>query len=268
MMGSDAKADREAERLRYDRAGANELRAASIGDLPLGGEDLAPEFRKPYEVFDYFLGQAIDSYSRVLELGAGGGRHTVALIEAGGLVLALDVSELSLRACRIRTRGGALPVVGSIEELPLADQSVDVVVSAGSLSYGEPDLVDAEIFRVLRSGGSLVIVDSLNHNPIYRMNRWLHFRRGERTKSTLIRMPTLDRMRLLAREFEDVQVYFHGSYLALQPVLRRALGERRSLAVNDALEMRFGSRRNAFKFVMYGRGFRGSPAARRIAVNN
>ena len=259
MKRADSEADREAERLRYEQVGKNELKVASTGDLPVGGQDLAPEFRRPYEVFDQFIAQAVNTKSMVLEIGAGGGRHTVALTDAGAAVVALDVSEMSLRACRIRTEGAALPVVGSMEELPVVDRSIDVVVSAGSLSYGEPAIVNAEIFRVLKPGGSLLIVDSLNHNPIFRLNRWIHFRRGQRSKSTLMRMPTIHRMRTLAREFECVRVYFHGSYLILQPFLRGVLGAERALAVNDALESRLGSRRNAFKFVMDARGFKGSP---------
>jgi SAM-dependent methyltransferase len=256
-MTFDPKADQKSERARYDLAGLSEVLAAENVELLRGGEDLAPEFRPPYEVYDRFIAAVVTPGATVLELGAGGGRHTVALTAASRRVIALDVSELSLKACSLRTHGAAMPVCGTIEELPVADATVDVVASAGSLSYGDPTRVNSEVFRVLRPGGSLVVVDSLNHNPVYRANRWLHYRRGERTKSTLLRMPDLARMRQLAAPFADVQVYFHGSYLFLQPALRAVLGTQRALDFNVELERRFGSHRNAFKFVLVGTGFQG-----------
>jgi ubiquinone/menaquinone biosynthesis C-methylase UbiE len=37
-----------------------------------------------------------------------------------------------------------------MEKLPFADQSFDLIVSAGSLSYGDNDIVMNEIYRVLK----------------------------------------------------------------------------------------------------------------------
>jgi ubiquinone/menaquinone biosynthesis C-methylase UbiE len=40
-----------------------------------------------------------------------------------------------------------------MEKLPFADQSFDIIVSAGSLSYGDNDIVMNEIYRVLKNKG-------------------------------------------------------------------------------------------------------------------
>ena len=254
------------EQSRYDSAGANELAAARAHGLARGGVDLAPEFRAPYKVYDAWIRKGVRPGDIVLELGSGSGRHTVTLTESGAFVVALDVSLTSLQACSVRTAGLSVPVCGNIERLPLADSTVDVVACAGSLSYGEPSRVNGEVFRVLRPGGSLILVDSLNHNAAYRLNRWIHYRRGDRTASTLERMPTVARISDLVANFDEFSFYTHGSYLYLQPILKRILGEDRALRFDAALESRWPSKRGAFKFVVWARGYRGEVGSRSLST--
>lgn len=72
----------------------------------------------------------------------------------------------------------------------------------------EPILVDNEIRRILRSNGMFICLDSLNQNLVYRANCWLHYIRGNRSKSTLKRMPKSVRIRDLIEGFSTVDVYF------------------------------------------------------------
>ena len=55
-----------------------------------------------------------------------------------------------------------------MEKLPFRDNSFDAICSAGSLSYGDNLIVMNEIYRLLKTGGSFIAVDSLNNNPIFR----------------------------------------------------------------------------------------------------
>jgi ubiquinone/menaquinone biosynthesis C-methylase UbiE len=48
-----------------------------------------------------------------------------------------------------------------MEKLPFADQSFDLIVSAGSLSYGDNDKVLDEIYRVLKNKGAFIASLSL-----------------------------------------------------------------------------------------------------------
>jgi ubiquinone/menaquinone biosynthesis C-methylase UbiE len=43
-----------------------------------------------------------------------------------------------------------------MEKLPFADQSFDLIVSAGSLSYRDNDIVMNEIYRVLKLQGVFI----------------------------------------------------------------------------------------------------------------
>ena len=127
---------------------------------------------------------------------------------------------------------------------------------AGSLSYGDPTLVDAGVRRVLKPGGAFICVDSLNHNPIYRRNRWVHFLRGERTRSTLLRMPTEARIDSIAGHFSAGTVRYFGAISWAMPLMARVMGETRAVAAADAWDERFHTTRSAFKFVLVATGRR------------
>ena len=141
-----------------------------------------------------------------------------------------------------------------MECLPFEDNSFDVVASAGSLSYGNPDLVDAEIRRVLRPGGMFLCVDSLNHNPIYRFNRWVHYLKGDRTKSTMLHMPTMERIQSIARGFKNADVRYFGAVSYFMPILARIIGQSQAAGVSDAVDRLVNVRRAAFKFVLAANG--------------
>jgi ubiquinone/menaquinone biosynthesis C-methylase UbiE len=249
--------ERQAERLRYDHAAQLELAQARNGVLPVGVDDSPPQFWPPYIRYHEHISDTVKPDSTVLEIGAGGGRHTAALVQASRQVVAFDISVMSLSVCRVRTEGGARLVAGDMANLPFAGRSFDVITSAGSLSYGDPHQVNEELRRVLKPGGSLIVVDSLNHNPVYRLNRWVNYRRGKRTRSTILRMPTAARIRDLAKGFESVTTDYFGTYSFLFPAMARGVGPDRALELCEALGAKAsGSGRYAFKFVLLAQGFR------------
>lgn len=98
-----------------------------------------------------------DRPATVLELGAGTGKLTRRLVAAGHDVHATEPDEAMLAVLRRH-----LPDVRSsatrAEEIPVADQSVDVVVAAQCFHWFDADVALAEIARVLRPGGHLAAV--------------------------------------------------------------------------------------------------------------
>ena len=141
-----------------------------------------------------------------------------------------------------------------MEKIPLADNSMDVVVSCGSLSYGDPEKVNAEIMRVLRPGGSVILLDALNHNLIYRFNRWIKYKLGHRTISTLKRMPTLYRIDEIQENFLNSNIKFYGSFLWLTLPIENILGSGIACKLNSFLEAKWPPRRQAHKFLFVGLG--------------
>lgn len=253
--------DKAEEFRRYEERARQTLESAGpMEPHELGASAVAPEFRAPYIYYEQRINELVSPSHRVLELGSGQGLHTAVLVRTGARVTASDISPSALVLLERKLAGLGLERlvtrVADIEALPFESGSFDVVACAGSLSYGEPALVDTEVRRVLRAGGTFVCVDSLNHNPVYRLNRWLHYTRGERTRSTLVRMPDASRIEAIGQHFQSVDVRYFGALTWTMPLLRRVLGSTRARGVSDTADKLMNTKRSAFKFVLVAQGRR------------
>ena len=109
----------------------------------------------------------VDPSLVVADLGCGTGAVAEALAPLVRRVLAVDDSAAMLEACRARLVG--LPNVeileGQLESLPLEASSLDAATAILVLHHlPDPTRALAEVARVLRLGGRLVIVDMLPHD--------------------------------------------------------------------------------------------------------
>lgn len=96
---------------------------------------------------------------RCLDLAAGTGVSTVELSRSGATVVAADFSQGMLRTGR--QRGRSVPMVaGDAMALPFADHSFDAVtISYGLRNVADIDAALAEMARVTRPGGRLVVAE-------------------------------------------------------------------------------------------------------------
>ena len=100
----------------------------------------------------------------VLDLGAGTGKLTRLLVTAFGRVVAVEPAE-AMRRILVAQCPGAEALAGSAEEIPLADASVDAVFAAEAFHVFEAERGLAEIARVLRPGGALVLLWNVPEGP-------------------------------------------------------------------------------------------------------
>jgi ubiquinone/menaquinone biosynthesis C-methylase UbiE len=105
----------------------------------------------PREAIEWLLGaNPLD----VLDLGAGTGKLTSALLDAGHRVTAVEPLP-EMRAILTSTLPRAQALDGTAEQLPLKDASVDAVTVGAAFHWFDERAARAEIRRVLRAPGVL-----------------------------------------------------------------------------------------------------------------
>ena len=121
----------------------------------------------------WLLGR-IEPGAVVLDLGCGAGTDLLIaaqMVGAGGRVIGVDLTPAMLEHARDSAREMGLENVevheSLIESLPLADASVDVVISNGVIDLvPDKDAVFDEIDRVLLPGGRLQLADVIIHTEV------------------------------------------------------------------------------------------------------
>lgn len=107
---------------------------------------------------------------RVLDLGCGAGMDAIlAALEVGatGAVIGLDLTTEMLAIAALAVAGTQISTVslllGAMENVPLAGESIDVVISNGVVHFAaDKQHVMDEMFRVLVPGGNLAIADLIS----------------------------------------------------------------------------------------------------------
>jgi ubiquinone/menaquinone biosynthesis C-methylase UbiE len=117
---------------------------------------------------------------RALDVGTGAGALALALAPLVHEVVGLDLVPELLEKARERAPENAEFIEGDADELPFGPDSFDIVSTARTLHHlARPELVLAEMDRVLRPGGAMLVVDQLAPNdPLaaIELNRFEHAR--------------------------------------------------------------------------------------------
>ena len=135
--------------------------------LPTGSLDRWPEDYErgrpgwPREVVDV---AGLPSAATVLELGAGTGKLTRLLVSTFARVVAVEPAE-AMRRLLVASCPEAEVLDGTAEAIPLADASVDAVFAAEAFHKFDGERTLADIARVLRPRGVLVLMWNLPAGP-------------------------------------------------------------------------------------------------------
>jgi SAM-dependent methyltransferase len=133
-----------------------------LAELPTGARDWALGVGNPVRYAFLQPGEV------VLDIGSGGGIDTILAarhVGPGGKAIGLDVVEAMIERARANVSEAGVDgwtefLLGEMEQIPLPDGSVDVVISNGVLNLSaRKSRALAEIFRVLKAGGRISMAD-------------------------------------------------------------------------------------------------------------
>jgi SAM-dependent methyltransferase len=112
---------------------------------------------------EIFASWHIQPNTTLLDVGCGSGQIAVPAARVGIVATGCDIAANSIEQARARAAAEGLNVqfdVADAEDLPYADGSFDTVVSLiGAMFAPRPDLVAAELKRVCRRGGRILMVN-------------------------------------------------------------------------------------------------------------
>jgi ubiquinone/menaquinone biosynthesis C-methylase UbiE len=191
--------------------------------------------------------------SKVLEICSGEGECSGPILENYQDITFADISKNSLDVIKKNYSSFLTKSIifkeCNMEMLPFDNEIFDIVACAGGLSYGNNKLVLNEIHRVLKQNGFFICIDSFNENPIYKLNRYVHFLKGNRTKSTLKRMPDRKLLEDYERKFGLTKINYSGKLIWLLYPLSKIIGYKKSKKLSDFFDKNL-PKWMSFKFIM------------------
>jgi ubiquinone/menaquinone biosynthesis C-methylase UbiE len=162
-----------------------------------------------------------DPSPTIVDLGSGPGQLAIELsrLRPQATIVSVDPSSEMLQIARENAGKAALANyearLGTAEEMPLESDSVDLVVSQSSFHEWEDQQEGlAEIYRVLRPGGSLILKDynlawlsSWKRKLLGRFHHLDMFRFGTEEVATLLREAGFDQIQSRGR---GMQYFMHA----------------------------------------------------------
>jgi ubiquinone/menaquinone biosynthesis C-methylase UbiE len=180
-MASQKKADMDSLVATADRDAYNKYAREHTG---IRNND---EIEKAYKCFvesdiPILLKKKLVGARRTLEIGAGRAFPSISLRTQAEIAIILDHNQDPVcglkAACALARAVGetVIPVLGSYEDAPLRDGFFDAVIAQSCLHHAlRPEMVIGETYRLLQSGGRLVLIEPCKGRMISEHYAYRHY---------------------------------------------------------------------------------------------
>lgn len=156
---SNQKAQKQSGQIGYSEDEMNRAPEGSNLGLGCGNPTAIASLREGEVVLDLGSGAGFDAFLASPRVGK------------AGKVIGIDMTDEMLKKARENTKKGGYANVefrkGDIENLPVEDNSVDVVISNCVINLApDKEKVFSEIYRALKQGGRLMVSDTVLIKPL------------------------------------------------------------------------------------------------------
>ena len=105
--------------------------------------------------------------------------------------------------------------------------------------------------KSFKKDGKPIVVDSFNHNIFYRINRFIHYLKGERTWYVIKNIPDKKTLQKIANKFDIIDVKYFGIFIFISPILKLFFSEVKTKQIIDKLDHFFSFfKKYSFKIVI------------------
>jgi ubiquinone/menaquinone biosynthesis C-methylase UbiE len=172
---------------------------------------------------DHFFGQAtsfifdklgdIDS-KIIVDIGCGNGMISIFFALKGAKVIGVDIEEDELKKARkaaldLNLKDECEFFQGSAESIPIDSGSIDIVFSRSTIQYMKRQAALEEYIRIIKPGGTLVLLENLPLNPfinMYRLHRKLFAKTTDEIRyvNSVLGYLTFSEIKKLKNSFDKV----------------------------------------------------------------
>ncbi|MBM3453981.1 MAG: class I SAM-dependent methyltransferase [Bacteroidetes bacterium] len=246
---------KEIEKERYNsRAKASLSKLNQKQLLSWGYQSLPPYLQAPYKFYHETIASKTFPGAKILDICCGDGLHSYTGKLYGGDVTVTDIAECNVMLTieKGRLLGFEIEgIVADMDDLCVGNESFDIATCAGSMSYLELSTFVPKVKLMLKSGGYFIAVDSFNHNPIYRVNRYIHFLRGNRTSRVNQNIPSEETIAHIKTYFDEVEVKYFGVFTFAALFLKPFFSPDKLASVLNRLDKTFSLlKKYSFKIVI------------------
>ena len=150
-------------------------------------------------------------FTKILDLGCGNGEKTKYLqfIDKVKLI-GIDISPVGIERANSEKEKNTKFYVMDAEKLSFNSNEFDLIINHGSFSSLNMSAVWPKLIHVLKPGGALVGIETLDSNPLFALKRKLNFWRKIRTNNVISQIVTFSWLRRKAKIFQTSSQIFFG----------------------------------------------------------